>query len=480
MGMRAFGATLCAAADVTKCGGAILVASAITASALLFAAPARAQDCPGNPDAIGTSRVLTLEPGELTRVGKLQYPDTLPLNDHEVVLTFDDGPLPPYSNQILDILAAQCVKATFFMIGRMAHEFPEIVRRVHDAGHTIGTHSENHPLHFGKLPIERMRAEIDDGIANVGAALGDPSELAPFFRIPGLEDSPTLDSELAARSLVVFSVDAVADDWHHRIKPAQIVSRAIERLEARGRGILLLHDIHPATVAALPGLLQELKVHGFRIVQVKPATPWQPMVAQAGELTVAWTEVAQNFLDDSSAVAVWPPAMAGAAPDVVVLPAPDAKSFAVDDVLAPHADAGDIEAGGHLADAGSASTPWTAEPATEEALSEPQLPVPSLADIGLSVESRLVAAPIDTANGADTGNADAESNASVDAGPTAVKAATPDVTPTARNTVSHDVKKAAPKLARRHHERLHAHRHAHLPERGRQHADLFSTLATLD
>jgi peptidoglycan/xylan/chitin deacetylase (PgdA/CDA1 family) len=230
-----------------------------------------AVQCPGNPDALGTSRVIAVDANQLARVGRMQYPDSLPLADKEVVLTFDDGPLPPYSNQILDILASQCVKATYFMVGSMAHAYPQVVRRVYEAGHTIGTHSENHPTHFGTLPIDRMRHEIDDGIADVGAALGDPKYLAPFFRIPGLARSDTVESELAARSLIVFSSDTVADDWHRRITPSQITALALKRLEARGKGILLLHDIHPGTVAALPELLKKLKEQGFHVVHVVPA-----------------------------------------------------------------------------------------------------------------------------------------------------------------------------------------------------------------
>ena len=64
-----------------------------------------ADDCPGHPDAIGTSRTLVVDPREHPRIGAMQYPETLPLADHEVVLTFDDGPVPRYSNQILQILA---------------------------------------------------------------------------------------------------------------------------------------------------------------------------------------------------------------------------------------------------------------------------------------------------------------------------------------------------------------------------------------
>src|SRR5215471_4124287 len=233
-----------------------------------------AANCPGHPDALGTSRVIAIDPAEYPRVGRMQYPDSLPLNDKEVVLTFDDGPILPYSDQILDILASQCVKATYFLVGEMARAFPATVRRIYEEGHTIGTHSEHHPTRFGQLPIERMRREIDRGISDVSAAFGDPKYLAPFFRIPGLARSAVVESELAARGLIVFSSDADADDWHHRISGQQIMALAMRRLEERGKGILLLHDIHPGTVAALPGLLKELKDKGFHIVQVVPAASY--------------------------------------------------------------------------------------------------------------------------------------------------------------------------------------------------------------
>jgi len=249
---------------------AIVAAGIAFAGMLAITVPAQAQGCPGHPDALGTSRVLMLQPNEPRQFGLMQYPQTLPLADKEVVLTFDDGPLPPYSNEVLDILAAQCVKATYFLIGGQARAFPGIVRRIHADGHTIGTHTEDHPLRMGRLSSEQIRWEIDRGIADVAAALGDPKKVAPFFRIPGLLRSPAIEDELAARGLVVFSADAVADDWHRRIKPTQIIARAISRLEARGKGILLLHDIHRATVAALPGLLRELKEKGFHVVHVVP------------------------------------------------------------------------------------------------------------------------------------------------------------------------------------------------------------------
>src|SRR3954463_8173066 len=86
-------------------------------------AVAHAGDCPGHPDAIGTSRTIVVDPREHGRIGTMDYAETLPLADHEVVLTFDDGPIPPYTTRVLDILAAECVHATYFIVGEMAKEY---------------------------------------------------------------------------------------------------------------------------------------------------------------------------------------------------------------------------------------------------------------------------------------------------------------------------------------------------------------------
>jgi len=248
-------------------------ATAACLVACLVAPAALASECPGHPNALGTSRTLVVDPKEHRRIGAMQYAETLPLADHEVVLTFDDGPLPRYSNQILEILASQCVKATFFTIGRMAQSSPEGVRKLRDAGHTIGTHTQNHPLSMNRMGIERARQEIDQGIASVKAALGDDADksLAPFFRIPGLLRADNVEDYLAVQGIQVWSTDFLADDWHH-ISSSRVYELAIRRLEANGKGILLLHDIHARTVAALPRILDALKARGYRIVHVVAAS----------------------------------------------------------------------------------------------------------------------------------------------------------------------------------------------------------------
>jgi len=255
------------------------IARPVVAGALLlvlFAARggAQAADCNGNPDALGTGRVIAVDPSEHGRIGTMQYPETLPLRDHEIVLTFDDGPLPPNTNKVLDILASQCVKATFFIVGRMAHEFPSLVRRAQREGHSIGTHSQTHAPKLWKLPAADMESDIDEGIASVGTALGDPQALAPFFRFPGLGHKPEVEAHLASEGVMVWSADFPADDWT-RIGPKQVLSRALERLERKGKGVLLLHDIHPRTVQALPELLAELKKRHYTVVHVVAAGPNQ-------------------------------------------------------------------------------------------------------------------------------------------------------------------------------------------------------------
>jgi peptidoglycan/xylan/chitin deacetylase (PgdA/CDA1 family) len=294
----------------------------VLALTLLTAGAAAAAECPGNPDALGTSRTVVVDPVEHPRVGSMQYRESLPLEDHEVVLTFDDGPLPPRTNHVLDTLASECVKATFFLIGKMATTYPDVVRKIEAAGHTVGTHSQTHPLRLHKVTLAKAEQEINEGIASVTSVLGQPP--APFVRIPGLARTNAIERYLASQNLMTWSADFPADDWV-RISPAQVYSRALQRIEANGKGILLLHDIQAKTVDALPALIHELKRRGYHIVHVVPATTDLP---KTFTLPGQWTIHAHGNQ-------IWSESLVEPA-DVAVLPAPPIQPFAARQAVSMH------------------------------------------------------------------------------------------------------------------------------------------------
>jgi peptidoglycan-N-acetylglucosamine deacetylase len=298
---------------------AVVAATLLTATVAIAAAAtataARAEECPGNPDAIGTSRTIVVDALDHPRLGGMQYRESLPLEDKEVVLTFDDGPLPPKTNHVLDILAKECVKATFFLVGKMSTTFPDVVHKIEAAGHTIGTHSQTHPLKLHKVALAKAEEEFSGGIASVTSVLGHAP--SPFIRIPGLARTNAIDQYLGSQKLMTWSADFPADDWT-KISPTQVYTRALQRIEAYGKGILLLHDIQPRTVEALPTLLHELKRRGYRIVHVVPATPDLPKTATLPSEWVVHAHMHQ----------IWPASFAEA-DETVTLPAPSPANFGV-------------------------------------------------------------------------------------------------------------------------------------------------------
>jgi peptidoglycan/xylan/chitin deacetylase (PgdA/CDA1 family) len=252
------------------------------AAGLLCAGPATAEPC-ANPDALGTSRTVAVDPAKLARVGTMQYRETVPLAPKEVVLTFDDGPMLPMTSKVIETLRAECVNATFFLVGRYAGAHPEVVRELARDGHTIANHTENHPL--VKMGEAYGIKEFENGFASIAAALAPVHGLpAPFIRFPGLFSTPGVEAYATRKKLTVMSADLLADDWLP-IPAEQIFVRAMTRLEHKGSGILLLHDVQPGTALILPRLLNELKTRGYRIVHLVPApgadpTPAAPLVAE--------------------------------------------------------------------------------------------------------------------------------------------------------------------------------------------------------
>jgi peptidoglycan/xylan/chitin deacetylase (PgdA/CDA1 family) len=247
--------------------------------------------CPA--DRLGVARTLALSTKGGFAVGLKSYPRTLDLADHEVVLTFDDGPSPKTTPAVLAALAHNCVKATFFLIGRNAEAYPALVRRELAEGETIGHHSYSHPIL--RLASEAAaRANIERGFAaDDKAAFGkaEAQPKVPFFRFPGFADTPALLAWLASRDIGVFGADLWASDWLD-MTPHEERELIMARLEKAGRGILLLHDTRPSTAAMLPQLLRDLKDHGFKIVHIVPGDT-KPALRKAPQ---GWTSETEAIL----------------------------------------------------------------------------------------------------------------------------------------------------------------------------------------
>jgi peptidoglycan/xylan/chitin deacetylase (PgdA/CDA1 family) len=229
--------------------------------------PAVAQEaCTAGTKALGVSRTVEIDTSAGPKFGFQYHDQNSFLADGEVVLTFDDGPLRAYSKPVLEALAAQCTKATFFVVGRMAVADPETVKEYARRGHTVGTHTWSHANLANLTPL-KARAEIEMGFSAVQQALGKP--IAPFFRFPYLSYSGSMAMHLQNRQIATFSIDIDSKDFRTR-DPVTVHRKVMAELARVKKGILLFHDIQPSTARALPGLLAELKAKGYRVVHMQP------------------------------------------------------------------------------------------------------------------------------------------------------------------------------------------------------------------
>ena len=221
--------------------------------------------CGNRPDALSVSRVVEIDTTDGPGFGFENFKAHDFLREHEVVLTFDDGPWPSNTLAILNALADQCTKAMFFPVGKHVMWQPGLLKQVAAAEHTIGSHSWSH-ADLSKLPIDKAKDEFEKGASAVRAALGVPG--ASFFRFPGLRHPPEMVSYLGTRNIGIFSTDLDSFDFKIR-KPEQVIASVMTKLKKQGKGIILMHDIQNVTAVALPELLVQLKAGGYKVVQVK-------------------------------------------------------------------------------------------------------------------------------------------------------------------------------------------------------------------
>ena len=234
--------------------------------------------CPGNPNALGISRVVEIDTTGGPGFGFEHFKSHDFLREGEVVLTFDDGPWPKNTPAVLAALAAHCTKAIFFPIGLHATYEPGILKQVAAAGHAIGSHTWCHQDLSktkgrcnvnGKVQTVEYdpKDEIEKGISAVRWAVGGPT--APYFRFPQLKEPPELVAYLGKRNIAVFNADLDSFDFKMR-KPEQVRQSVMDKLKKHGKGIVLMHDFQHATAEAAMDLLNDLKAGGYKIVFMQP------------------------------------------------------------------------------------------------------------------------------------------------------------------------------------------------------------------
>lgn len=190
----------------------------------------------------------------------------------EVALTFDDGPQPPYTGQVLDILERYAVPATFFSVGLHAGGFPGELVRMREQGHQLGNHTWSHPF-LHELTAEQVSAQLDR--AGEGIALASGGAPPAVLRPPYGSRTPRVLRWLAALEPTVVLWDVEAEDW--AMPGAATISRRVLD-QARPGSVVLLHDgggDRSQTVAALPAIVEGLLAKGYRFVPVSAFTAAQ-------------------------------------------------------------------------------------------------------------------------------------------------------------------------------------------------------------
>lgn len=179
-----------------------------------------------------------------------------------VALTFDDGPNPNTTPQVLDILRRLGAKATFFVLGENAVRHGHIVARAAAEGHEIGSHTWDHP-NLTRLSREAIISQMDRTADTIRSAIGhNPAVMRPPYGATN-ENIINLMASRYGTPSIMWSVDT--QDWKHPGVDV-VIHRVVDR--AKSGSIILLHDIHASTVAAVEGVVRGLQERGFRLVTV--------------------------------------------------------------------------------------------------------------------------------------------------------------------------------------------------------------------
>jgi peptidoglycan/xylan/chitin deacetylase (PgdA/CDA1 family) len=206
-----------------------------------------------------------------------------------VAMTFDDGPSAKLTPKLLDLLASHHIKATFFLIGENAAEYPDLVAREMREGHEVANHSWSHP-NFGKMSDDGVRSQLrrtDDAIRS--ATGNSPTLMRPPYGSITARQKKWINQDFGYK-IVLWDVDPL--DWR-RPGPSAVCNRIVKN--TRAGSIILAHDIHPGTIEAMPCVLNQLEAKGFKFVTVSeliamrtpiPPKPAPPAKSAGGNAAV--------------------------------------------------------------------------------------------------------------------------------------------------------------------------------------------------
>ncbi|MFG1478985.1 polysaccharide deacetylase family protein [Xanthobacter sp. V4C-4] len=251
-------------APFTSSDAAAKAAAAVVAEPVAGAAPGTPTPAGGAVLAAPSAAVGMQAPAAAGAASGHRFPayTSVDVDGPYIAITFDDGPNPETTPKLLKMLEARGVKATFFVVGTRASENPDLLRRMVAEGHEVGNHSWNHPQ-LPKVSVAEADRQVADTSAAIRAAIGkDPLYIRPPYGAMTSALRKHIEDKFGL-AMVYWSADSL--DWKNR--DAQAIYDKV-MAQTRAGGIILMHDIHATTVAAVPRVLDALLAKGYKFVTV--------------------------------------------------------------------------------------------------------------------------------------------------------------------------------------------------------------------
>ena len=279
--------------------------------------PAAAANC-AKPGALGIARTVEIDTTGGPGFGFEHFKQHDFLRDKEVVLTFDDGPWLNTTAAVVKALADECVRATFFIIGKHATYYPEILRQVAAGGHSVGSHTWSHQ-DLSKKTVEEAKAEVEKAVSAIKWALGDQGQQTPFFRFPALRHPPEMVTYLGERNIAIFSTDLDSFDFKLRKPDADHQGGDDQAAEARQghRADARLPGGHRAGRAAASRRAQgrrlQDRAHEGRRTTIVTLPQYDEELAKESKLPTVSQRPTSSVVQDGRLTAARSVAIAGAA-----------------------------------------------------------------------------------------------------------------------------------------------------------------------